>query len=75
MLKGTFKVVGVESRTIDSKTYSTVSLRASDLSLHKVDSTVVDVKNYVDHDVMCVFNLKWGKYSAGIELIGIQPVK
>jgi len=72
MLNGTFKLVGVETREIDGKKYSTASLRAGDLSLHKVDSSVTDLKNYVDKDINCVFNFKWGKYSAGIELVGIS---
>jgi len=75
MLNGIFKLVGVEIRDIDGKKYATASLRAPDLSLHKVDSSVTDLKNFVDQDLHCVFNFKWGKYSAGIELVGVKPTK
>lgn len=75
MLNGQFKLVGVETRTIEGKSYNTASLRAPDLSLHKVDSSVTDLKNYVDQDLNCVFKFKWGKYSAGIELAAVKPIK
>jgi len=71
-MNGKFKILGVDKRTYENKEYTTVLLRDPQGTTHKVDAQPSPTFNAnLDKEVMIAFALKWGKYSAGIEAVGV----
>jgi len=70
MLKGKFKILGSEKRDHEGKTYMNALVRASDGSVHKVQSEK-DLSSFLDKDVNLVLNFTWGKYNAGVSIVDV----